>query len=60
MVGSSRVTVTQVLNRFRSSHWIGIESEACNHPQSGSAGNVDQGTITFSLSSGKAVWDRYR
>ena len=27
MVGSSRVTVTQVLNRFRTSHWIGIESK---------------------------------
>lgn len=27
MVGSSRVTVTQVLNKFRSSHWIGIESK---------------------------------
>jgi CRP/FNR family transcriptional regulator, cyclic AMP receptor protein len=27
MVGSSRVTVTQVLNKFRSSNWIGIESK---------------------------------
>lgn len=27
MVGSSRVTVTQVLNRFRSSNWIAIESK---------------------------------
>lgn len=27
MVGSSRVTVTQILNRFRSSHWIDIESK---------------------------------
>lgn len=27
MVGSSRVTVTQVLNRFRTSEWIGIESK---------------------------------
>lgn len=27
MVGSSRVTVTQVLNRFRASQWIGIESK---------------------------------
>jgi CRP/FNR family cyclic AMP-dependent transcriptional regulator len=27
MVGSSRVTVTQVLNKFRSSGWIGIESK---------------------------------
>lgn len=27
MVGSSRVTVTQVLNKFRSSQWIGIESK---------------------------------
>ncbi len=27
MVGSSRVTVTQVLNKFRSSEWIGIESK---------------------------------
>jgi CRP/FNR family transcriptional regulator len=27
MVGSSRVTVTQVLNKFRSSRWIGIESK---------------------------------
>jgi CRP/FNR family transcriptional regulator len=27
MVGSSRVTVTQILNRFRDSHWIDIESK---------------------------------
>ncbi|MBK9146002.1 MAG: Crp/Fnr family transcriptional regulator [Candidatus Melainabacteria bacterium] len=27
MVGSSRVTVTQILNRFRSSNWIEIESK---------------------------------
>ncbi len=27
MVGSSRVTVTQILNKFRSSHWIEIESK---------------------------------
>ncbi len=27
LVGSSRVTVTQILNRFRSSHWIEIESK---------------------------------
>jgi CRP/FNR family transcriptional regulator len=27
LVGSSRVTVTQVLNRFRDSHWIDIESK---------------------------------
>jgi CRP/FNR family cyclic AMP-dependent transcriptional regulator len=27
MVGSSRVTVTQVLNKFRTSQWIGIESK---------------------------------
>lgn len=27
MVGSSRVTVTQVLNKFRTSRWIGIESK---------------------------------
>lgn len=27
MVGSSRVTVTQILNKFRSSHWIDIESK---------------------------------
>lgn len=27
LVGSSRVTVTQILNRFRSSHWIDIESK---------------------------------
>lgn len=27
LVGSSRVTVTQILNRFRSSHWIAIESK---------------------------------
>lgn len=27
MVGSSRVTVTQILNRFRSSKWINIESK---------------------------------
>jgi CRP/FNR family cyclic AMP-dependent transcriptional regulator len=27
MVGSSRVTVTQILNRMRSSHWIDIESK---------------------------------
>ncbi len=27
MVGSSRVTVTQILNRMRSSHWIEIESK---------------------------------
>lgn len=27
MVGSSRVTVTQVLNKFRSNRWIGIESK---------------------------------
>ncbi len=27
LVGSSRVTVTQVLNKFRSSHWIEIESK---------------------------------
>lgn len=27
MVGSSRVTVTQILNRFKSSHWIDIESK---------------------------------
>ncbi|MGD9683339.1 MAG: Crp/Fnr family transcriptional regulator [Candidatus Obscuribacterales bacterium] len=27
MVGSSRVTVTQILNRFRSSNWIDIESK---------------------------------
>ncbi len=27
LVGSSRVTVTQILNRFRTSHWINIESK---------------------------------
>lgn len=27
LVGSSRVTVTQVINRFRSSHWIDVESK---------------------------------
>ena len=27
LVGSSRVTVTQILNKFRSSHWIEIESK---------------------------------
>jgi CRP/FNR family transcriptional regulator len=27
LVGSSRVTVTQILNRFRTSHWIDIESK---------------------------------
>jgi CRP/FNR family transcriptional regulator len=27
LVGSSRVTVTQILNRFRTSHWIEIESK---------------------------------
>ncbi len=27
LVGSSRVTVTQILNKFRSSHWIDIESK---------------------------------
>lgn len=27
MVGSSRVTVTQILNKFRSSHWIDIEGK---------------------------------
>jgi CRP/FNR family transcriptional regulator len=27
MVGSSRVTVTQILNKFRDSHWIDIESK---------------------------------
>ncbi len=27
MVGSSRVTVTQILNKFRSNRWIGIESK---------------------------------
>ncbi len=27
LVGSSRVTVTQILNRFRDSHWINIESK---------------------------------
>ncbi len=27
MVGSSRVTVTQILNKFRSSNWINIESK---------------------------------
>jgi CRP/FNR family cyclic AMP-dependent transcriptional regulator len=27
LVGSSRVTVTQILNRFRTSHWIQIESK---------------------------------
>ncbi len=27
LVGSSRVTVTQILNRFRQSHWIDIESK---------------------------------
>jgi CRP/FNR family cyclic AMP-dependent transcriptional regulator len=27
MVGSSRVTVTQILNKFRTSHWIQIESK---------------------------------
>jgi CRP/FNR family transcriptional regulator len=27
MVGSSRVTVTQILNRFRDSHWIDVESK---------------------------------
>jgi CRP-like cAMP-binding protein len=27
LVGSSRVTVTQILNKFRSSNWIDIESK---------------------------------
>ncbi len=27
LVGSSRVTVTQILNKFRTSHWINIESK---------------------------------
>ena len=27
LVGSSRVTVTQILNQFRTSHWIEIESK---------------------------------
>jgi CRP/FNR family transcriptional regulator len=35
LVGSSRVTVTQVLNRFRDSHWIDIESKRVTIHDSG-------------------------